>query len=323
MRDHRVDRRRFLQQTGSAALSAAGWLSGDLTAQVTLPDPAGTAPPTLKAPPGACDCHHHIYDAVRFPPPPESGNPMQPNARVEEYELVKRRLRVSRSIVVTPAPYLTDNRVTLDAISRFGPSARGVAVIRPDVTDTQLRELHRGGIRGIRFSLARSRALLHPVTTIEMIEPLSRRIAPLGWHVQINLDANGIADAEGLWTRLPSPIVFDHIGHIPGAAGTRHPAYAVMRRMIDRGLTWVKLSVTSDNSADGPPGYADVVRLGQAFVAAAPERLVWGSNWPHPAETTKPDDAALLDVMSKWAADERTRHRILVENPAALYGFQV
>ena len=322
MQTTELGRRRFLKQGGLLALSAAGViLPCDGYAQGVVPNSAGTGSPTLKAPPNACDCHHHIYDAVRFPPPAGSANPMQPDARVEEYQLLKRRLQTTRSVIVTPAPYVTDNRVTLDAIARLGPTARGVAVVRPDVTDAELRALERGGIRGIRFSLNLSQTLVSPVTTMDMIEPLSKRVAALGWHVQINLGADGIAAAEALWNRLPSPIVFDHIGHIPGPAGTSHPAYTVLRRLVDKGRTWVKLSVTSDNTADGPPNYADVVRLGQAFVMAAPERLVWGSNWPHPTETQKPDDAVLFDLMARWAPDELTRRRILVENPARLYGF--
>jgi predicted TIM-barrel fold metal-dependent hydrolase len=243
---------------------------------------------------------------------------VQPNARVEEYRLLQRRIQTTRSVVVTPAAYVTDNRVTLDAIARFGSNARGVAVVRADVTDAELKALVKGGVRGIRFSLATPTTA---ATTIDMIEPLSKRVAALGWHVQINMTAGQITAAEALWNRLPSPIVFDHIGHIPGPAGVGHPAYTVMRRLIDKGRTWVKLSVTYDSTADGPPGYADVIRLGQAFVKAAPERLVWGSNWPHPNETQKPDDGLLFDVTAQWAPDEATRHRILVENPAALYGF--
>ena len=323
MRKTEVGRRRFLKQGGVFALGAAGvMLPREGYAQGAVPNSAGTGSPTLKAPPNACDCHHHIYDAVRFPPPAGSANPIVPNARVDEYQLLQRRLHTARSVIVTPAPYVTDNRVTLDAIARFGPTARGVAVVRPDVTDAELKALERGGIRGIRFSLALSQSTVSPVTTIDMVEPLSKRVAALGWHVQINLAADEIAATEALWSRLPSPIVFDHIGHIPGPAGTSHPAYAVMRRLVDKGRTWVKLSVTWDNTADGPPAYTDVVGLGQAFVKAAPERLVWGSNWPHPSETQKPpDDAVLFDLMARWAPDERTRRRILVENPATLYGF--
>lgn len=323
MRTLEVGRRRFLKECGLVVLgTSAGMLSLESNAQGIVPNSAGTGSPTLKAPRNACDCHFHIYDAIRFPPPVGFSNPMQPDARVEEYKLLRRRLQTTRGVIVTPATYLTDNRVTLNAIERLGPNARGVAVVRPEVTDAELRMLQKGGIRGIRFSLNVSQAVKNPVTTLEMIEPLSKRVAELGWHVQISWVADEIAAHESLWNRLPSSIVFDHIGHIPEPAGTSHPAYSVIRRLIDKGRTWVKLSVTNDNSSDGPPSYNDVVRLGQAFVTAAPQRLVWGSNWPHPIETQKPNDAVLFDLMARWAPEKPTRQRILVENPATLYGFE-
>ena len=314
MRAGRIDRRAFL----AASLVAAGVVPRHSDAQSAVPNSSGTAAPRLKAPPNACDCHHHIYDAARFPQPPGAAAPLQPNARVDEYRLFQRRLQTNRSVVVTPSAYATDNRVTLDAIAQFRPRARGVAVVRPDVTDAELQTLSAGGITGIRFSLTTPATA---ATTVDMIEPLSKRAAARGWHVQINMTADQIAAAETLWNRLPCALVFDHIGHMSGPAATSHPAFAVIRRLIDKGRTWVKLSVTYDNTADGPPGYDDVVRLGQSFVRAAPERLVWGSNWPHPNETRKPDDALLFDLMMRWAPDEATRHRILVENPAILYGF--
>jgi len=319
MRTSGIGRRTFLKSGGLIALGAAGVMSSQKShAQMVVPNSSGSGAPRLKAPPNACDCHHHIYDAVRFRQPPRAPAPLQPNARVEEYQLLQRRIQTTRSVVVTPSAYVTDNRVTLDAIARLGSHARGVAVVRTDVTDAELKALATGGVRGIRFSLTTP---TNAATTIDMIEPLSRRVTALGWHVQINMTADQIAAAEALWNRLPSPIVFDHIGHIPGPAGTGHPAYTVMRRLIDKGRTWAKLSVTYDNTTDGPPGYADIVRLGQALVKAAPERLVWGSNWPHPNEPRKPDDALLFDLMARWAPDEATRHRILVENPAMLYDF--
>ena len=135
-----------------------------------------------------------------------------------------------------------------------------------------------------------------------MIEPLSKRVNALGWHVQINMDADQIVAAEDLWKRLPSPIVFDHMGHIPQPMGVKHPAFTIIRRLVDKGRTWVKLSVTYDNTKDGPPTYADVTKVAQAYVQAAPERMVWGSNWPHPNETTKPDDAMLFDLLSSMGA---------------------
>jgi D-galactarolactone isomerase len=281
------------------------------------PNSSGGEPAKLKAPAGACDCHHHIYDAVRFPPVQQGGD-IIPNARVEEFRLLQKRVGTTRDIVVTPRAYVTDNRVTLDAIARLGANARGVAVVHPTITDSELKTLADGGIRGIRFSITDPR---NASTSVEMIEPLAKRVNGLGWHVQINMTADQIVAAEGLWNRLPSAIVFDHMGHVPQPVGLNHPVFSVIRRLVDKGRTWVKLSVTYDNTKDGPPDYADITKVAQAYVKAAPERMVWGSNWPHPNETAKPDDAALFDLMAKWAADAPTRHRILVENPAALYGF--
>jgi predicted TIM-barrel fold metal-dependent hydrolase len=243
---------------------------------------------------------------------------MLQNARVEDYRLLQRRIGTSRNVVVTPAAYVTDNRVTLDAIAQLGANARGVAVVHPDVTDAELKTLADGGIRGIRFALGDPKTA---ATTIDMIEPLSKRVNALGWHVQINTSAKQIVEAEDLWNRLPSAIVFDHMGHVPQPIGLSHPVYGVVRRLVDKGRTWVKLSVTYDNTKDGPPGYADITAVAQAYIKAAPERMVWGSNWPHPNETTKPDDALVFDLMTQWAPDAATRNRILVQNPETLYGF--
>ena len=182
MTDGEMPRRTFLARAGLAAVSASLIArSRDTGAQTSVPNSPGTASPTLQAPPNTCDCHHHIYDVARFPPPADSSNPMVSQARAEEYRLLRKRLHTTRSVIVTPAPYVTDNRVTLDAIARLGPAARGVAVVRPEVTDAELKALDRGGIRGIRFSLNPSAAVLNPVTTIDMVEPLSKRIASLAW----------------------------------------------------------------------------------------------------------------------------------------------
>lgn len=282
-----------------------------------VPNSAGRARPRLAAPSHACDCHIHVYDAARFPPLRPASR-MQRNATVADYRLLQRRNGTARVVLVTAAVYATDNRVTLDAIAQFGENARGVAVVGPDITDAELEMLHRGGIRGIRFTQFDPATA---VTTIDMIGPLSRRVAALGWHVQIHMRGDQIAAAESLWERLPCPIVFDHMGRLPQPAGIDHPAYPIIRRLIDRGRTWVKLSGAYLDSTLGRPSYADIAAVARAFVVAAPERMVWGSDWPHPTETDKPDDAALFDLLADWAPGEDTRRRILVTNPETLYGF--
>jgi predicted TIM-barrel fold metal-dependent hydrolase len=282
-----------------------------------VPNSAGRAPPRLAPPADACDCHIHIYDAARFPPSRPSLR-MQREASAAEYRLLQRRIGIGRVVIVTPAVYATDNAVTLDAIAQLGAGARGVAVVHPQVSDAALAALDRGGVRGIRFTQFDPATA---VTTIDMIEPLSRRVNALGWHVQIHMRGDQIAAAADLWPRLASPIMFDHMGRLPQPAGIDHPAFAIIRRLIDQGRTWVKTSGAYLDTKRGPPRYADATRVAQAFVAVAPERVVWGSDWPHPTETQKPDDAVLFDLLADWAPDDATRRRILVTNPETLYGF--
>jgi predicted TIM-barrel fold metal-dependent hydrolase len=286
------------------------------TPQKAIPNSAGTEPPKLQAPPNACDCHMHIYDAARFAPA-RPGSRMQANATVQDYRWLQKRIGTERTVIVQPAAYGTDNRVTLDAIAQLG-NARGVAVVYPDVSNAELETLHKGGVRGIRFTVFDPATA---VTRIEMIEPLAERVATLGWHVQIHMRGDQIVAHADMLGRLPSTIVFDHMGRMPLPDGTSHDAFKVIRKLIDRGKTWVKLSGAYQDTKIGPPSYSDVEHLAQAYVAAAPDRLVWGSDWPHPTEKAKPDDALLFDLLSVWAPDARVRRRILVENPQALYGF--
>jgi predicted TIM-barrel fold metal-dependent hydrolase len=282
-----------------------------------VPNSAGRASPRVAAPAHACDCHMHVYDAVRFPPSRPASR-MQSDASVTQYRMLQRRIGTSRVVIVTPAVYATDNAVTLDAIAQLGADARGVAVVHPQVSEGELKALDRGGVRGIRFTQFDPTTA---VTTIDMIEPLSKRVNDLGWHVQIHMRGDQIAAAEDVWSRLPSPIVFDHMGRLPQPAGFDHAAFAIIRRLIDRGRTWVKISGAYLDTKVGPPTYADATTVAQAFVQAAPERMVWGSDWPHPTEKHKPDDAVLFDLLSEWAPDAATRRRILVTNPETLYGF--
>jgi len=315
-----IARRTFIQ--GASALAATGLAQREGRAE-GAPNSSGTQAPKLKAPPGACDCHHHIYDPARFPPSRPSAQQV-PNARVEDYRLLQRRLGLGRDIVVTPTPYpapVSDNQVTLDAIRQLGPNARGVVIVYPEITDAELKAYDAAGVRGVRYSLTSGRPGAASTASPADIEAMSKRVNALGWHVQFNTTAEQIVAAEDLLKRLASPIVFDHMGHLPQPEGIGHPGFRIIRELIDKGRTWVKLSVTYDSSKDGPPGYADVNRVGQAYVRAAPERLVWGSNWPHPSEPAKPDDAMLFDLLAQWAPDEATRNRILVQNPETLYGF--
>jgi D-galactarolactone isomerase len=311
-----IARRGFLKAMGATAIVAGGISASRGQSQQAVPWSTGTEPPKLKAPPNACDCHMHIYDS-RFPVAPNA-KLRPPDATVDAYRLFQQRIGTTRNVVVTPSTYGTDNSCTLDAIAKLGASARAVAVVDTSVSDAELKRLNGLGVRGIRFNLVQSGA-----TTIDMLEPLSKRVNDLGWHVQIHMLGDQIVEIADLLQRLPSPIVFDHRARIPEPAGVDHPAFALVLKLLDNGRTWVKLSGAYMDTRNGPPAYADVSKVAQAYVKAAPERMVWGSDWPHPTEKAdaKPDDAVLFDLLADWAPDEAIRNRILVANPAALYGF--
>ena len=302
--------------TGINGMAAGGIGVAAAEAEHVAPWSSGTAPPKLKAPPNACDCHMHVYSS-RFPAAPNA-ELRPPDASADAHRLLQKRLGTTRTIVVNPSTYGTDNSCTLDAIAQFGAGARGVAVIDTSVTDAELKRLNDLGIRGIRFNLVQSGA-----TTIDMLEPLSKRVNDLGWHVQLHMLGGQVVEAADLLQRLPSPIVFDHLARIPQPAGIDHPSFALVLKLLDHGRAWVKLSGAYIETRTGPPAYADVSKVARAYVKAAPERLVWASDWPHPTEKAdaKPDDAVLFDLLADWAPDEAIRNRILVDNPAALYGF--
>jgi len=310
-----IDRRTFVKRLSQAAAAAtAASVSPQWSEAGQTPNSTGTGRPRTKAPANAADCHVHIYDG-RF----ASAIPALPNALVQDYRLLQRRTGTSRVVIVTPRNYVVNNAVTIDAIQQLGAGARGVAVVRPTVTDDELKRLNDGGIRGIRFTVANPAVA---VVSIDMIEPLAKRVSDLGWHIQLNMSREQIVENADLLRRLPVTLVFDHLASLRAPEGIDHPGYAVIRELIDKGRTWIKLSGAYINSVTGPPAYGDVARTAQAFVRAAPERMVWGSDWPHPSETErKPDDALLFDLLATWAPDEKTRNRILVQNPEALYGF--
>jgi predicted TIM-barrel fold metal-dependent hydrolase len=295
---------------------ASGVAVSRAQAQQAVPWSAGTAPAKTKAPPNATDCHHHIYSA-RFKVDPNVT--LRPgDASVADYRLLQKRIGTSRNVVVQPSTYGIDNDGLVEALGGFGPTARGVAVVNAAVSDAELKRLDGARVRGIRFNLGNPGG----ATSMEMLEPLTRRIAPMGWHVQFNMTADTMLAAKEVLNRLPCQIVFDHLAHIPQPAGIGHPSFGVAVDLLQKGKAWVKLSGAYQDTKIGPPSYADSTAVAQAYVKAAPERLVWGSDWPHPSERTeKPDDALLFDLLAQWAPNEAVRNRILVDNPAKLYGF--
>jgi D-galactarolactone isomerase len=317
MRSNSWSRREFMVAVPGIVAGVAAMAHGQTSAtSQSVPWSAGTELPRLKLPPNATDCHHHIYDA-RFPADP-TATVKAPDATVADYRLLQKRLGTMRNVIVQPSAYGVDNRLLVESLGKFGlKTTRGVAVVNSSVTDAELKQLDAAGVRGIRFNLKQAGA-----TTWELVEPLSTRVAALGWHIQVNAPAQQIAAQKDLWNRVASQIVFDHLANVP-AVGMTDPLFGVVSELLQKRKAWVKLSGAYIESKVGPPTYADSTVVARAFVKEAPERLVWGSDWPHPTapSNAKPDDALLLDLLAEWAPDRNMRNRILVDNPAKLYGF--
>jgi predicted TIM-barrel fold metal-dependent hydrolase len=316
MNDSALGRRDVLQRAGGLVAGAIlGFGVRPAAAQGTVKFSSGTEAPRLRAPDGATDSHFHIYDN-RFPPAP--GGLPAVDALPDDYRALQARLRTTRGVVVQPSLFGVDNRPTLAGMAALGPNFRAVAVVNTSVTDEELRRMHELGVRGIRFNLAQAGA-----TTLEMLEPLSKRVDAMGWHCQVNMPGAKIVAAGDTFLRVKGRLVFDHLAHCPQTGGVDGDTFKLMRKLLDRGNTWIKLSGLYMDTKAGPPTYADTVAIAQAFAAAAPNRMVWGSDWPHPTEKpdNKPDDAVLFDRLAACVPDEAARKRVLVDNPAELYDF--
>ena len=267
---------------------------------------------------GSCDAHLHVYHRAK------SLQGLVPaDADAAAYAALRSRFGLSRAVVVQPRPYGTDNSIVLASIATLGRSStRGIAVLHPDVSERELQALHEAGIRGVRFSLFTQR---NAVVTFDMVEPLARRVSPLGWHLQLHWTASQIVEHQALLRRLPAPVVFDHMARLPVDAGMRHPAFAVVESLLREERAWVKLSGPYLESRVGPKvGFRDIDPIAEAFIACAPDRLVWGSDWPQSDwRGIDPDEALgeLLMSLARWAGTDEMIRKLLVVNPAALYGF--
>ena len=272
--------------------------------------------PRLKAPAGSTDCHFHIFGPhARYPLSP-GRRYTPPEAAIEHYRAIAAVLGIERMVVVQPSIYGTDNRCTLDAVASFGQErARAVAVLDESVTAPELRRLHEAGVRGVRFNAVSGNG-----TPLEQLRSVARRAAPLGWHLQLYLHGEHLLELAPRLPELGLPVVIDHMGGVSSEKGVNHPEFRTLLRLLEGGRIWVKLCCYRSSAAGHP--FADVQTMAETLIAAAPERCLWGTDWPHPSYMqTMPDDGELLDLLGEWAASAAMQRRILVENPVALYGF--
>lgn len=272
--------------------------------------------PRLIAPPGACDCHMHVFEQRFLAPEDTRAIPVRATAAM--YREVQAVLGLQRVIVVQANMFGSDNRGMLEAMAESSAQARGVVVIEPDVDDAELQRLTNLGVRGVRFHMLPG-GHLHWA----QLDAVAARVRPFGWHVQLQCNGWELPQHAEQLARLPVDVVVDHLGKFldPAPPAVDDPAFGALLRLLDGGRCWVKLSAPYESSRRDAPDYADVAPLARALVASHPERCLWASNWPHPGRMPTPSDALMLDQLLAWADDDTTRHRILADNPAALYGF--
>ena len=294
------------------------------------------AAPDFTVPPNACDCHVHVFGPVAQFPYWSGRSYLPGDASVEQLLALQQALHLQRVVIVHPSPYGTDNRCTLDAVQRINAgtasTARAVVVIDPAmISDAELKAMHAGGVRGVRVNLE-SASQHDPKVAQRWLEDAAARIAHLGWHVQTYTNLPVIVELAEAIARLPAPLVIDHFGRVPAAKGIAQPGFDVLIDLAGRGNTWVKLS--APHRISSAPDCSDAAPLARALIDANPERMLWGTDWPHPGghpgagrspdliEPFNPvDDGNALNRFARWVGDAARLQTIMVDNPARLYDF--
>jgi predicted TIM-barrel fold metal-dependent hydrolase len=284
--------------------------------QPCQPPDLHTRAASFKPPPFACDTHAHIVGNTADYPLVQDRSYSPALASALQYKSMLQVIGIQRAVIVQPSFYGFDNRCTRDAVCQSGGAWRGVAVLPPTADRALLAGMTSDGFRGARINL-----LFAGGSSLEALENTARRVADFDWHVQILMDIRQLPGVESRIAALPCHVVFDHLGHFPPAEGLESPGFRSLRRLLDTGRVWVKLS-GGYRVSNFPPPFEDLLPFAQCLCEQRPDRLVWGSDWPHTAiEAKMPNDGALLDTLASWIRDEQTRNRILVDNPATLYRF--
>ena len=264
--------------------------------------------------PGACDSHMHVYEDEY--PLAATATFKPPHAPASAYRTVQRELNLARTVVIQPTGYGFDNRCTLRAVAALGPEARAIVVVPPDVAPTELESLHALGARGVRYMM-----LPGGVLPWSGLESAAAAIAPLGWHIDLQLDGRELPLHEATLTRLPCRLVIDHVARFMGPVEPDSEPLRALCRLLDNSRCWIKISAPYESSRSGPPGYGDIAWIARLVARRYPERCLWASNWPHPNQNPAPSNAAMLDWGLGFCADSAALKQALVDNPAELYGF--
>jgi predicted TIM-barrel fold metal-dependent hydrolase len=272
---------------------------------------------TFRPPPLACDAHCHVFGpGATFPYAPNAAY-RPADAPFESLRELHAALGLQRAVIVHASCHGADMRVTLDAIARSGGRYRGTAIIDESFRDEDFQAMHDGGIRGVRFNFVRH---LGGRPDMGFFRRTVGRLKALGWHLVLHLDSSDLAELEETLARLPVAFVIDHMGRVNAADGLDQPPFQALLELMKNERCWVKISGAERVSSQGPP-FADALPFAQALIRAAPDRVLWGTDWPHPNVKWRPDERALLDLFATMAPEPALQARILVDNPARLYDF--
>lgn len=278
------------------------------------PFSAGDSRPVTTLPEHSCDCHMHVFDATRLPVAGAVVTP--PSATMHDYQKLQARLGSSRHVLVQPSTYGTNNSLMVSVLEGHRDTTRGVAVVDDSVTDSALESLNDSGVVGIRFNQVQAGA-----TSLDMLQALAVRVARLGWHIQLHLTGEQFLRAAELLMRLDVPIVIDHYARIYHAPSFASAVEKKLFQLLDSGRVWLKLSAPYLSSQTEHPPYEDLAQSVVTLTRKFPERLLWGTDWPHATEEHKPDDAKMLDWLAELIPSLRLRAAIFAENAARLYRF--
>jgi 2-pyrone-4,6-dicarboxylate lactonase len=281
------------------------------------PDP-NTRKPEFRPPPLACDAHCHVFGpAAKFPYAADAPY-WPPDARVEQLHKLHSVLGIERAVIVHASCHGSDMRVTLDAIARSKGRYRGTAIIDESYSEKQFQQMHDGGIRGVRFNFVKH---LGGRPDMGFFTRTIERIKTMGWHLILHLDADDLVEFEDLFKKLPVPMVIDHMGRVKAADGLEQKPFKVLLEFMKNENCWVKVCGAERVSSKGPP-FTDAVPFARALIEAAPDRVLWGTDWPHPnVGKHMPNDGDLVDLFALMAPEPALQVKILVDNPARLYDF--
>ena len=272
-----------------------------------------------KIPPLSCDSHCHVFGPADRFPYALTRKYTPPDAPVEKLAALHRLLGIERAVLVQASCHGTDNTAMLDAIANSGGRYRGVCNASTDFSTTDFQALHDGGVRGVRFNFVKH---LGGAPDLDAMRRIVDRVAHLPWHVELHFDARDLLEYEQLLDNMPIPVVMDHMGRVPAGEGlAQAPFQALLRKFTEMERLWVKISGSERISASGPP-FEDAAAFASALIEVAPDRVIWGTDWPHPnIRKYMPNDGDLVDLLPVMICDEAIRHQVLVTNPARLFGF--